>query len=241
MQHLLLVSNDSDTSHLLNNYLTHFGFVVHTASSADLIRKLLATQPVKLVVLDVLLPGPDGLNLTRELRENSRIPIIMLSASSNTYDLVLAFEMGVDDYVNKPFEARELLARIQAVLRRAGGIQDPQPEELEVVHFDGWQLHRMERQLLTPAGMVIPLSNAEFRLLHTFLSMPRRICTRERLMENTRGRSMETFERSIDLLVSRLRQKLGDDPRAPRFIKTVRGAGYIMNVRSIKGRISWSV
>lgn len=239
MQHILVVDDDADITQLLAQYLSRFGFTAHTAGDADAMRTVLAAQPVDLVVLDVMLPGTDGLALARELRSRSRIPIIMLTARGDPYDRVIGLEMGADDYMSKPFEPRELVARIQTVLRRITSGQAPPPEESEVVHFDGWQLHRMARHLITPEGVVTPLSNAEFRLLCTFLSMPRRICSRDQLMEDARGRSMEVFERSIDLLVSRLRQKLGDDPREPRFIKTVRGAGYLFNVRHVQGRMGW--
>ena len=239
MQHILVVDDDADITQLLAQYLSRFGFTAHTARDADSMRMVLAAQPVDLVVLDVMLPGTDGLALARELRSRSRIPIIMLTARGDPYDRVIGLEMGADDYMSKPFEPRELVARIQTVLRRITSGQAPPPEESEVVHFDGWQLHRMARHLITPDGVVTPLSNAEFRLLCTFLSMPRRICSRDQLMEDARGRSMEVFERSIDLLVSRLRQKLGDDPREPRFIKTVRGAGYLFNVRNVQGRMGW--
>ena len=239
MQHILVVDDDADITQLLAQYLSRFGFTAHTARDGDTMRMVLAAQPVDLVVLDVMLPGTDGLALARELRSRSRIPIIMLTARGDPYDRVIGLEMGADDYMSKPFEPRELVARIQTVLRRITSGQAPPPEESEVVHFDGWQLHRMARHLVTPEGVVTPLSNAEFRLLCTFLSMPRRICSRDQLMEDARGRSMEVFERSIDLLVSRLRQKLGDDPREPRFIKTVRGAGYLFNVRNVQGRMGW--
>lgn len=239
MQHILVVDDDADITQLLAQYLSRFGFMAHTARDGDAMRSVLAAQPVDLVVLDVMLPGTDGLALARELRSRSRIPIIMLTARGDPYDRVIGLEMGADDYMSKPFEPRELVARIQTVLRRITSGQAPPPEESEVVHFDGWQLHRMARHLVTPEGVVTPLSNAEFRLLCTFLSMPRRICSRDQLMEDARGRSMEVFERSIDLLVSRLRQKLGDDPREPRFIKTVRGAGYLFNVRHVQGRMGW--
>lgn len=239
MQHILVVDDDADITQLLAQYLSRFGFTAHTARDADTMRMVLAALPVDLVVLDVMLPGTDGLTLARELRSRSRIPIIMLTARGDPYDRVIGLEMGADDYMSKPFEPRELVARIQTVLRRVTSGQAPPPEESEVVHFDGWQLHRMARHLITPEGVVTPLSNAEFRLLCTFLSMPRRICSRDQLIEDARGRSMEVFERSIDLLVSRLRQKLGDDPREPRFIKTVRGAGYLFNARQVQGRMGW--
>jgi two-component system OmpR family response regulator len=165
----------------------------------------------------------------------------MLTARNSTYDRVMGLESGADDYVSKPFEPRELVARIQTVLRRAKPHQDSAAALLhsDVVHFDGWLLHRGERTLKSPTGLTVSLSNAEFRLLSTFLTTPRRLFSRDQLLEQARGRAMDVFERSIDLLVSRLRQKLAQDPQAPSMIKTVRGAGYIFNVQSVQGRSAW--
>ena len=164
----------------------------------------------------------------------------MLTARANPYDCVLGLEMGADDYMGKPFEPRELVARIQTVLRRTRGAEAPVRQGPdEVVRFDGWTLHSLERHLVSPGGMVVPLSNAEFRLLCTFLRMPRRVFSRDQLMEQARGRAMDAFERSIDLLVSRLRSKLADDPRSPSMIRTVSGAGSLFNVQSLQGQVGW--
>lgn len=201
-------------------------------------RQQLATLPIDLVVLDVMLPGMDGLSLARELRQQSGIPILMLTARNNHFDRVLGLEMGADDYMSKPFEPRELVARIHTVLRRAASVHDRILQELgsDVVYFDGWALHRHERRLTAPFGLVVPLSNAEFRLLSSFLAAPRRLLSRDQLMEQARGRAMDVFERSIDLLVSRLRQKLSDAPNSPSLIKTVRGAGYMFTAQSVQGQ-----
>jgi two-component system OmpR family response regulator len=148
--------------------------------------------------------------------------------------------MGADDYVSKPFEPRELVARIQSVLRRASGPRGSEaPAAADVVHFDGWQLQRNERLLTSPKGLVVPLSNAEYQLLTTFLKAPRRVVSRDHLMAQARGRAMEAFDRSIDLLVSRLRHKLADDAGTAALIKTVRGAGYMFDVRSVQGQAAW--
>lgn len=235
--HILVVDDDQDITTLLSDYLERFGFTVHTASDGDGMREHIARQAMDMVVLDVMLPGSDGLALAREVRQHSRVPIIMLTARTGTHDRVVGLELGADDYMGKPFEPRELVARINTVLRRIPAGRTAHPTDEGVVRFDGWELRRDERRLTSPDGLVVPLSNAEYRLLTTFLSMPRRIFTRDQLMERARGRAMENFERSIDLLVSRLRQKLSDDPRSPSMIRTVRGAGYVFDVRSVQPQV----
>jgi two-component system OmpR family response regulator len=229
--HILIVDDDEDITQLLGDYLSRFGFETHVADDGEAMRQRLAQTSIDLVVLDLMLPGEDGLTLGRELRR-LRMPLIMLTARSNPYDRVLGLESGADDYVSKPFEPRELVARIEAVLRRAS-CDDAVPAHAELIRFDGWVLHREHRCLTSPAGLTVSLSNAEFRLLSTFLQTPRRLFSRDQLIERARGRTMDSFERSIDLLVSRLRQKLSDDPREPRLIQTVRGAGYLFNVQSV--------
>ncbi len=238
---ILIVDDDEEITTLLGSYLTRFNFVTHTAGDGDAMWVQLGRHPVDLVVLDVMLPGPDGLQLSREIRQRLAIPVIMLSARCNSYDRVIGLENGADDYLSKPFEPRELVARIHTVLRRTTQPQGGGADVLrsDVIHFDGWVLHREERTLVSPAGLAVALSNAEFRLLSTFLQTPRRLFSRDQLVEQARGRSMDVFERSIDLLVSRLRQKLADDTNAPSMIKTVRGAGYLFNVQSVQGRPAW--
>jgi two-component system OmpR family response regulator len=238
---ILIVDDDAEITELLGEYLSRFNFEVHTACDADSMRAQLARQAVNLVVLDVMLPGTDGLTLSREIRERSQIPVIMLTARTTTFDRIMGLENGADDYMGKPFEPRELVARIHTVLRRSQGAKEAAPNvaRSDVVCFDGWELHREERTLVSPTGLVVALSNAEFRLLNTFLQTPRRLFSRDQLMEQARGRAMDAFERSIDLLVSRLRQKLADDPDEPSMIKTVRGAGYMFNVQSVQGRMAW--
>ena len=237
---ILLVDDDAEITELLGEYLTRFNYEVHSACDGESMRAQLMRHNVDLVVLDVMLPGADGLTLAREIRRQTRTPIIMLTARTSILDRILGLENGADDYMSKPFEPRELVARIQSVLRRSQG---PQPEEAvassEVVVFDGWELHRNLRTLVSPTGLVVALSNAEFRLLNTFLSTPRRLLSRDQLMEQARGRAMDAFERSIDLLVSRLRHKLADESREVSMIKTIRGAGYMFNVQSVQARVAW--
>lgn len=238
---ILIVDDDEGITGLLSDYLGRFGLLPHVAGDGVGMRQQLARHPIDLVVLDLMLPGEDGMALARELRQSSNLPIIMLTARSNPYDRVLGLESGADDYMSKPFEPRELVARIHTVLRRASAAHGGGSalSRSEVVRFDGWQLHREDRCLTSPAGLVVALSNAEFRLLSLFLQMPRRLFSRDQLMEQARGRAMDSFERSIDLLVSRLRQKLSDDSSGVSMIKTVRGSGYLFNVQSVQGAVAW--
>lgn len=240
--HILVVDDDKGITALLCDYLSHFGFVGHAAGDGHAMRQVMSDHPIDLIVLDLQLPGMDGLALTSELRARSRIPIVMLTARGNPIDRVIGLEMGADDYMSKPFEPRELVARIHTVLRRAKtppASAEPAPAS-DVIRFDGWQLQRSERRLTSPKGLVVPLSNAEFQLLSTFLKTPRQLFTRDQLMAQARGRSMDSLERSIDLLVSRLRQKLDDNPRDPAMIRTVRGEGYVFQVQSVQGLATWA-
>ncbi len=187
-----------------------------------------------LVILDLMLPGEDGLSLCRKLRAKSSIPILMLTARGETTDRIVGLEVGADDYISKPFEPRELVARIQSVLRRTqSAIDHTIRPGSDSVSFDGWTLQLAMRQLVSATGTVIPLSNAEFRLLNVFLEHPNRVLTRDFLLEEARGRNMDLFDRSIDILVSRLRQKLNEgaqsDDAASSLVKTVRGEGYMFD------------
>ena len=195
-------------------------------------RRAIAEQTPDVIILDLMLPGEDGLTLCRQLRSNGNIPVIMLTARGEPADRVVGLELGADDYVVKPFDPRELVARIHTVLRRARNeVSSSFDNERERVSFEGWTLDVGTRQLTTPRQAVVPLSNAEFRLLWTFIERPRRVLNRDQLMEAARGSASTAFDRSIDLLVSRLRQKLDDDPRDPKLLKTVRGEGYLFDAR----------
>lgn len=238
MPHILVVDDDPDITQLLAEYLQRYRFSTSCAHDAASMRAALAHEAVDLVVLDWMLPGTDGLTLARELRQRNRLPVIMLTARAGAFDCVMSLENGADDYMSKPFEPRELVARIQAVLRRVRErpAHSPAPAHSDIVRFDGWELHRIERQLTAPDGTVLPLSNAEFRLLNTFLQHPRKLLSREQLLDEARGRDSEAFDRSIDLLVSRLRQKMAraNGSRAEQ-IKTIRGAGYMFNAQQVHG------
>ena len=244
---ILVVDDDVGMTTLLCSYLSRFGLQVHAVADGVQMRQHLDTHHVDLVVLDLMLPGVDGLTLARALRAGSRIPIIMLTARGSAADRIVGLEIGADDYMGKPFDPRELVARIQSVLRRAARPGTPAQVASDVIAFDGWRLQRHERLLTSPKGLVVPLSNAEFQLLMAFLKAPRRVVTREQLAEQARGRTLDDLSRSVDLLVSRLRQKLTHSPQGsgatdsacpPALIKTVRGAGYMFNARSVQGQVS---
>jgi len=226
----LIVDDDVPIRELLIDYLARFSILALGVSDGEGMRQALLEENFDVVVLDLMLPGEDGLSLCRWLRAESDIPILMLTARCEPTDRIIGLELGADDYMAKPFEPRELVARIQTILRR---VRDDRTEQRANVRFDNWRLNSVLRQLISSDGLVVPLSNAEFRLLWVFLERPRRVLSREQLLDAARGRSIEAFDRSIDLLVSRLRQKLGDDPKAPQLIKTVRGEGYLFDARDI--------
>lgn len=226
----LIVDDDIPIRELLCDYLARFNIHSTGVTDGNAMRQALAEENFDVVVLDLMLPGEDGLSLCRWLRSTSDIPILMLTARCEPTDRIIGLELGADDYMAKPFEPRELVARIQTILRR---VRDDRTEERATLRFDNWRLNSVLRQLTAPDGLVVPLSNAEFRLLRVFLERPRRVLNREQLLDAARGRSIEAFDRSIDLLVSRLRQKLGDDPKSPQLIKTVRGEGYMFDAREI--------
>jgi two-component system OmpR family response regulator len=225
----LIVDDDPDIGDLLCGYLTGYGIQAKAVRDGAAMRIAMAASSFHVIILDLMLPMEDGLSLCRELRATSNIPIIMLTARGETADKVLGLELGADDYVVKPFEPRELVARIQTVLRRALTAEGGHAGAGDVVSFVGWSLNRLTRELTTPRKLVVPLSNAEFRLLSAFIEHPRRVLTRDYLIDVARGRTADVFDRSIDLLVSRLRQKLDDDPKSPTLIKTIRGEGYMFD------------
>ena len=231
--HVLIVDDDREIRELLAAYLTKNGMVASTAANGRQMRAVLEDGPVDLIVLDLMMPGEDGLMLCRELRAGRwrATPILMLTALNEETERIVGLEMGADDYVAKPFSSRELLARIRAVLRRARMLPPnlQQTEAVELLRFGDWRLDTTARHLLDAAGTMVALSGAEYRLLRVFLDHPQRVLTRDQLLNLTQGRDADLFDRSIDLLVSRLRQRLGDDAREPRYIKTLRSEGYIFS------------
>ncbi|MEA3274072.1 MAG: response regulator [Pseudomonadota bacterium] len=235
--HILVVDDDPEIRHLLQQYLEKNGYQVTTVGDGNGMWMLLDRARVDLIVLDLMLPGVDGLDLCRDLRTRSKIPVIMLTARGDEMDRVLGLEMGADDYLAKPFSARELQARIKVVLRRVRDLPlDPLADAPERLAFSGWTLDTRTQHLTSPQGLVVPLSQAEFRLLQVLLTHPNRALTRDQLLELTQGREAGPFDRSVDVLIGRLRKHLADDAREPRLIKTVRGRGYLLAAQVKRAR-----
>jgi two-component system, OmpR family, response regulator len=229
--HILVVDDDHEIRTLLAEYLEKNGLRVSVARDGKEMHRVLERMRVDLVVLDILLPGDDGLTLCRALRANSQLPIIMLTARGDDVDRILGLELGADDYVPKPFKPRELLARITAVLRRTTHVlREPLPADVRCYRFAGWQLDTTARALTDDSGNTVALSGAEFRLLAVLLAHAGQVLSRLQLMELLRGRDLDPFDRSIDQRVSRLRTILRDDARSPLIIKTVYGEGYVIGV-----------
>jgi len=231
VDHILIVDDDREIRELVSTYLTKNGLRVTVAPDGRHMRQFLEANTVDLIVLDIMMPGDDGLVLCRELRagKHKATPILMLTARDDETDRIIGLEMGADDYLAKPFAARELLARIKAVLRRTRML----PPNLQITEagqmlaFGDWQLDTSARHLIDREGTIVALSGAEYRLLRVFVDHPQRVLNRDQLLNLTQGREADMFERSVDLLVSRLRQRLNDDAREPAYIKTVRSEGYV--------------
>jgi two-component system, OmpR family, response regulator len=229
--HLVIVDDDREIRTLLSQYLEKHDFRTTAVAEGKEMRRVMERSRVDLVVLDLMLPGEDGLSICRELRTRSQVPIIMLTARGEDVDRIVGLELGADDYVPKPFNPRELLGRIKAVLRRAAHApRDPSPDTVRAFSFNGWKLDTTTRTLTDVEGKEVALSGAEYRLLAVLLSSANRVLSRAQLTELLRGREADPFDRSIDVRVSRLRQILGDDARAPQIIKTVYGEGYVVGV-----------
>jgi len=222
---ILVVDDDADIRELLQEHLSRVGYRVLTAFDGESMYSLLSRTRVDLIVLDIMLPGDDGFTLCRQIREESRVPIIMLTASSDETDRVVGLELGADDYLAKPFSARELQARIKALLRRASFSQ---PDNPRYILFDRWRLDTLAHELIDELGQSSPLSGADFALLQLFLEHPNQVLDRDTISKVTRGRESMPLDRVVDVAVSRLRQRLGDQGRSPKLVKTVRGAGYLL-------------
>ncbi|MBA4788776.1 MAG: response regulator [Rhizobiales bacterium] len=224
--HILIVDDDAEIRRLAGKFLRENGHRVSSAQDGREMRAALAAGPVDLVILDVMLPGTNGLDLCREVRRTSDVPIIMLTARGSDVDRIVGLEIGADDYLVKPFNPRELIARIHAVLRRTRAAGPRAPGTGHLLAFSGWTLDTRRRELTNPDGAVVDLSTGEYDLLLTFLEHPQRVLSRDHLMDVAKNRVASGFDRAIDIQVSRLRKKL-DSHGGPEMVKTVRGAGYL--------------
>jgi two-component system OmpR family response regulator len=235
--HILVVDDDREIRDLLGRFLTKQGYRVTTVQDGKEMRRAIADWAIDLVILDLMLPGEDGLSLCRDLRTKSQIPVIMLTMMGEETDRIVGLEMGADDYLPKPFNPRELLARMKAVMRRAKGASAPLPAaDRKVLSFAGWNLDIGRRVLQSPNKLVVDLSAGEFDLLTAFAEHPQRVLTRDQLLDLTHGRAEAPFDRSIDMQVSRLRRKIEANPKEPVLIKTVRGGGYVFTANVRLGR-----
>ncbi len=227
-QHLLVVDDDREIRDLVSRFLMRHGYRVSTARDGREMKQALADWSVDLIVLDLMLPGTDGLTLCRELRASSKVPVIMLTAMGEEMDRIVGLEMGADDYLPKPFNPRELLARIKAVLRRLEQpLRVPDEARSNLIRFEDWEFDTATRVLKGADGAGVDLTAGEFELLQTFALHPQRVLSRDQILDMTRGRSAVPFDRSVDVQVGRLRRKIEADPANPLLIKTVRGGGYI--------------
>ena len=229
MPHILVVDDDREIRDLLARFLERQRFRVTAVRDAREARRAWTGAHFHLVVLDLMLPGEGGLELARWMRGQSEVPIVMLTAMGEETDRIIGLELGADDYLPKPFNPRELLARIRAVLRRAGDAQErKQDPASRVIRFSGWTLEPARRRLLNPDGVEVALTGGEYDLLVALVERANRVLTRDMLLDLLRGRQAGPFDRAIDVAISRLRRKLDDDGRNAQLIKTVRGGGYVL-------------
>jgi DNA-binding response OmpR family regulator len=227
--HILVVDDDPDICEYLKEYLESNGYFVRAATDGAAMRRLLDDHPADLVILDLMMPGEDGLSLTRYLREHFELGIIILTGKDTEVDRVVGLEMGADDYISKPFGAREFLARVKTVLRRTAATQGANSAaRYPVTKFGGWNFDRVERRLTDADGREVSLTTMEFNLLRAFTDHPNRVLDRDRLLDLLQNRNWEPYDRSIDVLVGRLRSKIEKNPKKPELIKTVRGTGYVL-------------
>jgi two-component system OmpR family response regulator len=227
--HILVVDDDAEIRSLLGDYLRKNGYRATAVADGKAMWTALARGKVDLVVLDLMLPGDDGLTLCRKLRSEAETPVIMLTARGEETDRIVGLEMGADDYLAKPFSPRELLARIKSVMRRYRSLpRNLRADDAREIAFAGWRLDVVARHLVSAQGVVTSLSGSEYQLLRVFLSHPNHVLTRDQLMVLSKGREADPLERGIDIQVSRLRHRLNDDPSDPKIIKTVRGEGYVL-------------
>ena len=226
--HILIVDDERDIRDPLGAYLAKNGMRVTKAEHAAAARAVIAVHAIDLILLDIMMPGEDGLSLAGFVHATTKIPVILLTAKAEEVDRILGLEIGTDDYVTKPFSPRELLARIKAVLRRTSGSQPVHAPDAEAFAFGPWVLRTGDRELVDAEGVATPLSTGEYNLLHALVTHPRRVLSRDQLLDLAQGRELAAFERSIDNQISRLRRKVEADPSEPALIKTVWGGGYML-------------
>lgn len=229
MDHILVVDDDANIRHLLRDYLREMGYQASAATNGAQMKQILGTAQVDLIVLDLMLDGEDGLDLTRELRRAHDIPVIILSARGGLLDRILGLEMGADDYLPKPFDPRELVAKIKVVLRRTRAVPGARAADANAfIAFAGWRLDTRMKQMRSPEGVVVSLGGSDYRTLRTLLDHPNRPLSREFLLDQVFSKSLTPLDRAIDVCVSRLRQHLGDSAREAMLIRTVRNEGYML-------------
>lgn len=236
--HILVVDDDRDIRELLSRFLSKNGYRVDVAGNGRDMKRVLEASRIDLIILDRIMPGEDGLTLCREFRQQSRVPVILLTLLGAETDRVIGLEMGADDYVVKPFSPHELLARLKAVLRRTNDLPvQNNLQQAPVLRFAGWCLDRSRRRLASPGGVVVTLTDGEFDLLVALAEHPQMVLTREQLLDLARGRMAIPFDRSIDMQVTRLRRKIEVNPDDPQLIKTVRNKGYLFTPEVTGGRV----
>ncbi len=240
---ILAIDDDPEIRKVIGKYLEEDGYSVYTAANAAESNLILSQQPIDLILLDMVLPDGDGLDLMTDFRSRSKVPIIVVSGKSDATDRIVGLEMGADDYLTKPFHMRELSARIKSVLRRAAETQsasatpvgDASTKGPDVFKFGQWTMNCAKYEVCDATGAPVSLTSGEFDLLRALVNSPNRVLKREHLFEVTRGIDYDTYDRAVDIQIGRLRKKLGDDPHTPSLIKTVRGVGYIFICDVTKG------
>lgn len=232
-EHILVVDDDNRIRQMLSRYFEDEGYRVTTVADGASMREQVAIGKFDIVLLDLVLPGGEnGLELAREIRARSDIPIMMLTGKDDVFDRIVGLELGADDYMAKPFHLREVLARVRTILRRRQPAEPEKPPvDREIMRFDGWQLNFGRRQLSDAEGTIVEITTGEFDMLAVFVRHAGRVLSRETLMDLTRGRNLEAFDRTIDAQIVRLRKKLETDPARPQIIKSVRGVGYVFTAK----------
>ncbi|QEL55852.1 response regulator [Chromobacterium paludis] len=223
---LLIVDDDPDLRDLLSDYLNSQGMTVSAVGDGEAMNRILAEKSFDILILDLMLPGTDGLTLCRDLRSRSSMPILMLTARGDELDRIIGLEMGADDYLPKPFNPRELLARVRSILRRVDDRRNN--SNLRALKFADWRLELGAQHLVDGEGVVTPLSGGEFKLMQALAENPQRVMSRDQLMEAMNGKEAGPFDRTVDVMIGRLRKRLGDDAREPLLIKTIRSGGYML-------------